>query len=163
MQTRYSIEARSYNIMKIVSHNFWVLRCGDDVVSQLHGLATDRKTNRFKPIGIFSDRLGFYEFKAKNNDPNFIGKTQKFITIYQGAEEEILMRWNKAASQVDSLNKRDINYSSLGVFGLPITNSNSAFHLFATLMEFECCRFSGVFEPGICHSLDQPSQLKRKI
>ena len=65
MQKLYSIEARSYDLASIASHNFWVLRNDkDELIAQLHGLATDRKKNRFKPVGFFSDRLGFYEFKA---------------------------------------------------------------------------------------------------
>lgn len=150
----YSIEARSYNLMNIASHNFWVLRDGEGyVVSQLHGLATDRKTNYFKPIGIFSDRLGFYEFITVKNDPTFISKTQQYATIFQGDKDEVLEKWNKAASQVNSLNQRDINYSPFGLFGYPIINSNSAYHLFAKLMGVECCRFFGVMEPGINNSL----------
>lgn len=153
MQAPYTIEARSYNILNIASHNFWVLRCDGAVISQLHGLATDRKTNRFKPIGIFSDRLGFYAFKSQHNDPTFILKTQRFMTIYQGDKEDVLMRWNKAANRVKSLNQQDLNYSPFGVFGLPITNSNSAFHLFSQLMGFECYHFAGILEPGINNAL----------
>ena len=60
MQKHFSIEARSYNIAGIASHNFWVLRNGEsEEIAQLHGLATDRTTNIFKPIGYFNDRLGF--------------------------------------------------------------------------------------------------------
>ncbi len=154
MYKNYSIEARSYDLGRIASHNFWVLRNEKNgVVAQLHGLATDRKTNSFKPIGYFFDRLGFYEFKTVENDPTFISKTQQYITVFQGHKDEVLTRWKKAASQVKSLNQKDLNYSPFGVFGLPITNSNSAFHLFAQLMEVECCRFSGVMEPGINNSL----------
>lgn len=154
MQAPYAIEARSYNILNIASHNFWVLRCEGAAISQLHGLATDRKTNQFKPIGIFSDRLGFYEFKKQYNDPTFISSTQRSTIIYQGDKNDVLMRWNKAAARVKSLNQQDLNYSPFGIFGLPITNSNSAFHLFAQLMGFECYRFAGILDPGINNSLD---------
>lgn len=154
MQTSYAIEARSYSIAHIASHNFWVLRKNGHVVSQLHGLATDRKTNQFKPIGIFSDRLGFYVFDINKNEPSFISKTQQFMTVYQGDKNDILMRWQRAVDQIESLNQRDINYSPFGIFGLPITNSNSAFHLFAQLMGFECYRFTHILEPGINNSLD---------
>ena len=154
MRKTYTIEARSYELIGIASHNFWVLRNGEgEAVAQLHGLATDRKTNRFKPIGFFSDRLGFYEFKTAENAPTFISKTQQFTTVFQGEKEDALVRWNKASGQVESLNQRDIHYSPFGLFGMPITNSNSAYHLFARLMEVECCRFFGVLEPGISNSL----------
>jgi hypothetical protein len=154
MQKPYSIEARSYNLISIASHNFWVLRDDEgDAVAQLHGLATDRKTNRFKPIGFFSDRLGFYEFKTAENDPTFISKAQKSVTIFQGEKKDVLARWNKAVNQIEFLNQKDIKYSPFGVFGLPITNSNSAYHLFARLMGVECCRFFGVLEPGINNPL----------
>ena len=154
MKNRYSIEARSYNLVGIASHNFWVLRDNNgQVVSQLHGLATDRKKNNFKPIGYFKDRLGFYEFKTIRNDPTFISKKQRSIIIYQGCKNDILVHWNKAASQITHLNHRDLNYSLFGIFGFPITNSNSAYHLFSQLMGFECCHFSGILEPGINNSL----------
>lgn len=154
MQKNYKIEARSYDLMSIASHNFWVLRDEKgDVVAQLHGLATDRKDNSIKPIGYFFDRLGFYEFKAARNDLTFISKTQKFETVYQGDKEDVLARWEKAACQLAKLNERDINYSPFGILGYPITNSNSAYHLFAQLMEIDCCRFSGVLEPGIKNPL----------
>lgn len=150
----YSIEARSYDIAGIASHNFWVLRDGKDrVISQLHGLATDRKTNQFKPIGVLNDRLGFYEFRTQNHDPSFIFNNQTSRIVFQGPKEDTLGRWNKASSHIDQLNDFDLNYSPFGIFGLPVTNSNSAYHLFAKLMAVECCRFPGVLEPGINNDL----------
>jgi hypothetical protein len=154
MQRLFSIEARSYELIGIASHNFWVLRDeGDKVIAQLHGLATDRKTNIFKPIGFFNDRLGFYQFLTANNEPTFISINQQSVIIYQGDKEDVLTRWNKAASQIKSLNENDLNYSPFGLFGLPITNSNSAYHLFAQLMGIDCCHFTGVLEPGIKNTL----------
>lgn len=155
MQKSFSIEARSYDLGGIASHNFWVLRDDDNkVLSQLHGLATDRKTNSFKPIGIFNDRLGFYEFKTVDNGPDFMTVKQRSTCVYQGDKEDVLERWNKATCQIKTLNNRDLNYSPFGIFGLPITNSNSAYHLFANLMQISCCRFHGVLEPGIKNALN---------
>lgn len=68
MQKIYTIEARSYDLLSIASHNFWVLR--------------DEQGNAIADI-----------------------------------------------------------------------NSNSAYHLFARLMEIECCRFAGVLEPEIHNPL----------
>ena len=154
MQKTYFIEARSYDLRGIASHNFWTLRDDkNEIISQLHGLATDRKTNAFKPIGYFNDRLGFYEFKTALNDPNFISVEQRLAIIFQDKKDEVLRRWNKAALQIESLNNRDLNYSPFGVFGFPITNSNSAYHLFAKLMGIPCYHFSGVLEPGIKNEL----------
>ncbi len=155
MHNLFSIEARSYDIVGIASHNFWVLR--DDmkgVLAELHGLATDRIKNTFKPIGIFKDRLGFYEFKRILNDPTFISTTQQSVVVYEGEKEDVFERWDKASSLIEGLNKKDLDYSPFGIFGMPITNSNSAYHLFARIMEIECCRFSGVFEPGIHNPLE---------
>lgn len=150
----YSIEARSYSLKGIASHNFWVLRDNhDSPIAQLHGLATDRNTNHFKPIGYFNDRLGFYEFITANNAPNFISNTQRSISIFRSDKKTVLTTWNKAACQIHYLNHKDLNYSPFGIFGFPITNSNSAYHLFAQLMEIKCCRFSGVLEPGINNTL----------
>ncbi len=154
MQKIYSIEARSYDLRGIASHNYWTLRDDkNEIISQLHGLATDRKTNTFKPIGYFNDRLGFYEFKTALNDPSFISVEQRSAIIFQDEKDGVLRRWNKAALQIESLNNRDLNYSPFGVFGFPITNSNSAYHLFAKLMDIPCYHFSGVLEPGIKNEL----------
>ena len=154
LQKPFSIEARSYELGKVASHNFWVLRDGDGkVISELHGLATDRKTNTFKPIGIFKDRLGFYELKRAENAPSFISNKQNSMIIFSGGKEQVLARWNKASCQVEKLNDHDLNYSPFGIFGLPITNSNSAYHLFANLMNVTCYRFPGVLEPGIKNDL----------
>lgn len=153
-ENNYVIEARSYNLKNIASHNFWVLRDSHgNSIAQLHGLATDRQTNHFKPIGFFNDRLGFYEFKTGNNDPSFISMTQRWKIIFQADRETVQIVWNKASSQIESLNKKDLDYSPFGIFGFPITNSNSAYHLFARLMGIECCHFSGVLQPGINNSL----------
>lgn len=150
----FSIEARSYKLIGIASHNFWVLRDQQGkVLSQLHGLATDRASNHFKPMGFFNDRLGFYEFITDNNDPNFISTQQISVIVYQGNKKDVLLRWNKAACQTETLNKQDINYSPFGIFGHPITNSNSAYHLFADLMNIPCYRFLWVLEPGINNTL----------
>ncbi len=154
MQKPFSIEARSYDIAGIASHNFWVLRDGEKkLIAQLHGLATDRITNTFKPIGYFKDRLGFYEFKRANNEPSFIFSKQQSVTVYQGDEDDVLARWDKAACQIDALNQQDLGYSPFGLLGLPITNSNSVYHLFSELMGVECCHFPGVLQPGIYNSL----------
>ena len=154
MQKPFSIEARSYDLLSIASHNFWVLRDGSgEAIAQLHGLATDRKTNTFKPLGYFNDRLGFYEFKTAKNEPTFISKRQQYVILYRGEKKDVLARWNNAASQVESLNNNDLNYSPFGIFGWPITNSNSAYHLLAQLMDIEHCRFPGVLEPGIKNAL----------
>ena len=150
----YTIEARSYSIAGIASHNFWVLRDEKkNVIAQLHGLATDRKTNTFKPIGVFNDRLGFYEFKTAKDDPSFIFTKQVSVSVFQGAKEDALIRWQKATSQIDRLNELDLNYTPFGIFGLLVTNSNSAYRLFSKLMGIECCRFPGVLEPGIGNDL----------
>lgn len=153
-QKNYAIEARSYDLAGIASHNFWVLRDGHGaVIAQLHGLATDRNKNSIKSIGFFKDRLGFYQFKTAANDLTFISNKQQSATVYQGDKNDVLTRWNNAVCQIESLNNRDVNYSPFGVFGLPITNSNSAYHLFAKLMDVPCHRFSGVMEPGISNTL----------
>ncbi|MCH9697123.1 MAG: hypothetical protein K0U68_03380 [Gammaproteobacteria bacterium] len=154
MTLMYSIEARSYDLKGLASHNFWVLR--DETgerVAQLHGLATDRTRNRFKPLGYFNDRLGFYEFRKANHDPSFIFPNQTFRIVIQAEKSSILKRWQHAASQIETLNQLDLNYSPFGLLGLPITNSNSAYHLYARLLGLSCYRFPGVMQPGIGNDL----------
>lgn len=150
----YSIEARSYDLKRLASHNFWVLRDeAGERIAQLHGLATDRGRNRFKPLGYFNDRLGFYEFRKANHDPSFIFPNQAFRIVLQAEKSCILRRWGHAVSHVEKLNQLDLNYSPFGLFGLPIINSNSAYHLYARLLGLPCYRFSGVLQPGIGNDL----------
>ncbi|MBD3795816.1 MAG: hypothetical protein IE881_07810 [Epsilonproteobacteria bacterium] len=91
----WTIEARSLdlgelpNSMDIIplgGHNFWVLRDGDgEILSEMHGLATDRETGAIFPIGYDSDlySLQVYELPRDNNYTNSIGSSVSGITYLE--------------------------------------------------------------------------------
>ncbi len=151
----YSIEAASFRIGEFASHNFWVLRDPDyKVVSELHGLATSRKTGRTLPIGRIGDRLGFYEFipgrdRISINGTRLLAKCRDFKIMYRGSKEDVQKRWKRAVALLESLNERNIDYTPFGIFGFKMVNSNSAYRYFAHVMEIEHYSFPGLWEPGI--------------
>ena len=49
---KYTIEARSLNVLGVAGHDFWVLRDEQGkALAELHGLATDRQTGEALTIG----------------------------------------------------------------------------------------------------------------
>lgn len=151
---RFRIEAASYPIAIIATHNFWILRGPEgEVIAELHGLSTNRKTERIVPIGTIGYRLGFYQLSVANLDIPATGsalvkKSQRFKTMFQGNRDEVKYRWMQAVDQLASLNAKDINYSCFGIFGFPLINSNSAYRKLADLMGIASYRFPGLWEPG---------------
>ena len=154
-QENYSIEAASFRIGEFASHNFWILRDpGYKVASELHGLATSRKTGRTLPIGRIGDRLGFYEFiPGKDcisvNGTRLLAKCRDFKIMYRGGKADVLDRWYRAVDLLEFLNQKNIDYSPFGIFGFKVINSNSAYRFFAQAMEIEHYSFPGLWEPGI--------------
>ena len=151
----YAVEAACYRIARFAAHNFWVLRGPDhNVIAELHGLSTNRKTGQIMPIGKIEDRLGFYEFIAGSNHvpaegTRLLRASRDFKIMYSGGKEDVLGRWRGAVDQLESLNKRDIDYSPFGIFAATVVNSNTAYCLFAKLMNIDHYCFPGVWEPGI--------------
>lgn len=151
----YLIEAASFRIAELVSHNFWVLRGPDyKVIAELHGLGTSRRTGRILPIGRIGDRLGFYEFIAgRDNIPvtgtRLLAESKGFKTMYMGDKKDVMGRWNNAVKQLESMNDRNIDYSPFGIFGIKVVNSNTAYRFFAELMGIDHYSFPGLWEPGI--------------
>ncbi|MCC8496136.1 MULTISPECIES: hypothetical protein [Gammaproteobacteria] len=49
---KYTIEARSLNVLGVAGHDFWVLRDEQGkAMAELHGLATDRETGKALLVG----------------------------------------------------------------------------------------------------------------
>jgi hypothetical protein len=152
----YSIEARAYDIMGVVAHDFWVLRDEKGyVLGQLHGLATDI-ANTIKPIGTIGDKLKFYHFGARAvllglnpaRNLNYIKTGQQSKSIFSGSPEDVLARWDNAVKALPYLNGLDVPYTPLGILDFAPVNSNTAYTLLGKLMGIPVHYFSRYLQPG---------------
>ena len=163
-EEQYRIEARSLDILGGTSgHSYWVLRGSDGhVLAELHGLATNRKTGEFEPIGYdektYSLRAWHFPHTSdlasrsqttKNSDSFYVeGQQSKFVA--EGSKEEILSRWDKAVHSIERLNNLDLNYPALGVNLIRQTvNSNSTFRTLGEIMDVDIPDFPAKLEPGL--------------
>jgi len=164
MNEQYAIEARSLNIAGLWSHNFWVLRNPKgQVMAELHGLATDRRSNQFVPIGTNENHsLRAWHFAATDHFSEigvrahivaqhaFYQEGQRRSTVFTGGVDNVMPRWRAAAKSVDFINTFNLNYPPGGVNLIGRTkNSNSMYSTFADIMQLPRFSFWQVFEPGL--------------
>jgi VCBS repeat-containing protein len=142
----YQIEAHSYGIAGVASHNFWVLRGPDGaIIGELNGLAYNPETNEIVPIGTIGDELRFFEGLRYGDTSYDIGSE----IVYRGTEEDVVGRWNEATSAVDYLNSLHLSYTPFGFIDpTGVTNSNSAFSIFGDIMGVKAEDFPWRWEPG---------------
>jgi hypothetical protein len=173
---QYTIEARSLSIVGgTAGHDFWVLRDENGkALAELHGLATDRKTNEFVPVGTDEEKhsLRVWHFahdpgyaKAQGEKPtsdSFISDGQAHRTVLTADSKEVLARWNSAVNSVDKLNALDLNYPNYGfkVFGETV-NSNSTYNTLGQIMGVPAKDFPGRLEPGIDNLMVSPEEIKK--
>lgn len=175
MPDGYSIEARSLSVAGVGSHDFWVLRDPQGkALAELHGLATDRETQRAVPIGTdekkHSLRVWHFahdkEFAAEHGirptAESYIQDGQQHRTALTGSKEEILGRWNAAVAAQSQLNQLDLDYPNYGfkVFGETV-NSNSTYRTLGEIMGVPVRDFGGVLEPGIDNRMTTPEQIEK--
>ena len=171
----YTIEARSLGVVGVASHDFWVLRDENGkALDELHGLATDRKTNIPQPIGTDEEKhsLRIWNFPhdpgyansidAKATGLTYIKNDQTHMTVLDAPKEEVLARWNAAVAAKEPLNALDLNYPNLGfkVFGDTV-NSNSAYRTLGETMGVAVKDFPGVVEPGIDNRMTTKEQIEK--
>lgn len=129
-------------------HNYLLLRDGDgNVVSELHGLATDPQTGNWKYIGSSpTDLLRVWEFGSSHYYAS--EKTFPGVILLQGKEIDIKDRWALAQKCVDPINRKNIPYPPYG-FSLKneTTNSNAVAYTLAQCMQVDV-RHLGIFTPG---------------
>ncbi len=123
----WSIEKMQHPLVfGFTGHNFLVLRDeNNQIVKELHGLATDSNTNTWKYIGTkYSDLLKVWEFDGPRNPA--LEKTYPGIVLAQGTEADMENLWSKAENCKEEINKKTINYPPYG-FALngQTENSNS--------------------------------------
>ena len=173
---QYSIEARSLSIVGgTAGHDFWVLRDENGkALAELHGLATDRKTNEFVPIGTDEEKhsLRVWHFPhdpvyanshgEQATSDSFIRAEQAHRTVLTADSKEVLGRWNAAVNAVDTLNALDLDYPNYGfkAFGKTV-NSNSTYNTLGQIMGVPAKDFTGRLEPGINNLMIPPKEIEK--
>jgi len=152
----FTIEARLLDLVDagVAGHDFWVLKDSQGtVIGELHGLATDRQTDKPIAIGDINDSLRFYHYYPSNENQffrssGFISSDQPTRLIFAGTQTEVMARWNSAVNAIPTLNNLDLDYTPFGFIGSPVINSNAAYTVFGNLMDVPVHNFSGFWEPG---------------
>ena len=176
MPPQYSIEARSLSIVGgAAGHDFWVLRDENgQALAELHGLATDRQTGRYVPIGNdeqrYSLRVWHFAHDADyareqgvaTSQDTYIMNGQQNRTVLTADREEVMARWDAAVAAQQPLNALDLNYPNLGVrlFGETV-NSNSTYRTLGEIMGVQVRDFPGVLEPGVDNRMVSPQEIGR--
>ena len=162
-EEQYSIEARSLGVAGVASHNFLVLRDSEGrSLAEVHGLATDRKTGEFIPIGTDEQKhsLRVWHFAhdaeyAKSigvnaNGATFIQEGQDHKTMLSAGKDEVLARWNAAVAAKEPLNSLDLNYPNYGFkMSGDTVNSNAAYRTLSEVMGVPVHDFPWKLEPGL--------------
>lgn len=128
-------------------HNYLLLRAPDGTVAtELHGLATDERTNEWKYIGSNkTDLLQVWEFTSTKY---IAGKTFPGILLTQGSQEEMEGLWQQAKGCMEPINEKRIPYPSYG-FSLKTEtmNSNSVAYTLTKCMGLDT-KHIGIWTPG---------------
>lgn len=179
-EPQYSIEARAFPIAigpvpTGARHDYWVLRDESGrALAELHGLATDRETNRAVPVGTDEERhsLRVWHFVrdpeyaeslgVKTSRSGLLQEGQESRTVLTAGREEVMARWNAAVAAKEPLNKLDLDYPNLGfnVFSSTV-NSNSTYRTLGEVMGVPVHNFPWVNEPGIGNRMTSPEQIER--
>lgn len=154
-------EAGNWSIQKLqhplffglAGHNYVVLKDAEGtIISELHGLATDRESNAWKYIGTNeSDILKVWQFEGPRYylaEKNFPG-----LIIAEGDKDQMEILWALALACKESINAKNISYPPYG-FRLQdeTDNSNSVAYTLSLCMGLDA-RHLGLFTPGARNNL----------
>jgi hypothetical protein len=137
----------------LAGHNYLALRDpSGTIVEELHGLATDAQTGKWKYVGTNpTDILQVWEFDSARYylaEKSFPG-----IVIDQGTQAAVLTIWDKALACKDPINQEKVGYTPYGFsFKTETTNSNSVAYTLAKCMGFDT-RHLGIWTPGATMNL----------
>jgi hypothetical protein len=135
-------------LLGIAGHNYLVLRNSqNNIVSELHGLATDVTTKKWKLIGIEqTDILQVWEFTHQDD---FITKrTYPGVMLFSGGKEDVEKTWGKTNSCKDIINQKNIPYPPLGfTLQKDTLNSNSVAYTLVFCMGLSTHHI-GLLTPG---------------
>lgn len=133
-------------------HNYLALRNADGaIVSELHGLATDTRTNTWKYVGSReTDLLKVWEFESGKY---LASKTYPGIILMEGDEKDVVHSWALAMKCKGPINDRNISYPPYGVsFKTETINSNSVAYTLAQCMNLDT-QHVGIWTPGSTKNL----------
>lgn len=171
----YSIEARSLDLAGVASHNFWVLRDEKgQALAELHGLATDRESGKYVPIGTDEEKhsLRAWHFPhdaeyanslgVRKRSDTYIQEGQASMTVLTADKDEVMARWNAAVAAKEPLNALDLNYPNYGFKVFQDTvNSNSTYRTFGEIMGVPVRDFPWKVEPGIDNRMVDQKEIQR--
>jgi hypothetical protein len=133
---------------RLAGHDFLVLRnANGEIVSELHGLATDTTTNTWRRVGVGKGEvLRVWEFDGLNGKANqslFPG-----ITLIKGDEQLTAFLWEKAKACANRINEKNIPYPSFGVSMHETQNSNAVAYTLTECMGLVAEKRVGLIVPG---------------
>lgn len=147
----FKIEKREHKLLGgITGHTFLEMRDSEDnVLHQIHGLATD-ENGEVKMVGNKkTDKLKVWIF-----DYDLYQETRKLdigdtgVEIASGTKDYINVIWDQAAVCKEEINSKDISYPRYGFSLFSETeNSNSVTDTLISCMQLEN-RDLGIFTPG---------------
>ena len=135
-------------VFGFAGHNYLVLRSPDNnIVAELHGLATDQVSNTWKYVGSkATDLLKVWEF---NGPRNYLAeKEYPGIVVSSGPEVTVENLWKKAEVCKDMINKKIIYYPKYGInLNGETENSNSVAYTLLACMGIDS-KHLGLMTPG---------------
>lgn len=135
-------------VFGVAGHNYLTLRNEhNEIVRELHGLATDPNNGGWKYYALYSgDLLHVWEFTSPHYylaQKNYAG-----IVLTEGAKQEMETLWNKAKFCGDEINAENLPYPSYGIKVTGDTeNSNSVAYTLIQCMGLDA-RHLGLITPG---------------
>ena len=144
----WSIEKLQYPlVMRLAGHNYLALRNDKgEIVSELHGLATDEVTNTWKYIGTGNNEyLKVWEF-----DASIFEATKNVLPgVVLSTGDEMIMRtlWGKGVLCKEKINEKNIPYPAFGISMYETKNSNAVAYTLSKCMGLES-KHIGIIVPG---------------
>lgn len=134
-------------VFRLAGHNYFALRNSKgEIVSELHGLATNAETNKWTYVGTGNgELLKVWEFST-----SIFGETNTIlpgIVINKGDEKSVRLLWEKARVCGNLINQKNIPYPPFGVKMYETENSNAVAYTLAKCMGIETKRI-GIIIPG---------------
>lgn len=145
----WSIQFRQHPLaLGLAGHNYLALYDANGaIVSELHGLATDPSTSKWRYLSTRStDLLKVWEFDTSKY--YLAAKNLPGIILAEGTKDNMVSLWEEARGCKDPINIQNIRYPSFG-FSIKneTLNSNSVAYTLAKCMNLDT-RHIGLITPG---------------
>jgi hypothetical protein len=178
------IELREFKIgvgvgvfdLGIASHQYFI-RYNDqnEIIGEVHGLATDPMNNTIKTVGTTHDLLKVWKYPQPNQHSSIsshidgglsgLYKTDQSFKVMVEGNESVVARWEAALNATTALAFRTITYNPLGgdIKDVNVGNSNSIARTLGDVLGFPTQNISGRFVIGQEKNLITPKYLSRFI